>query len=281
MQLRCKTRIIELSAPAVMGVLNVTPDSFSDGGKHHRLDAALSHARRMLADGATIIDVGGESTRPGAHPVSEQEELDRVIPVIEHLHGELHALVSIDTMKPGVMSAAVRAGAELINDVNALRAPGALQAAHETGAAVCLMHMKGEPGTMQQNPQYSDVVSEVRQFLQDRITACAQAGIAPVRIVIDPGFGFGKKLEHNLDLLGHLGRLADLGCPLLVGLSRKSMFGELLGLAVNDRVSAGTAAAALAVFQGAAIIRTHDVKPTIEAIKTAAAIRAAHQGELN
>lgn len=264
-----------------MGVLNVTPDSFSDGGRHHRLTHALQHARQMQADGAAIIDVGGESTRPGAKPVSEQEELDRVIPVIEQLCRELDVLVSADTMKPTVMRAAVTAGAELINDVNALRAPGALDAVRDTGAAVCLMHMQGEPRTMQANPQYADVMAEVQDFLASRIQACVQAGITADRIVIDPGIGFGKALEHNLTLLGQLAAFQTLACPLLVGVSRKSLFQKLLDLPVDQRLHAGLSAAALAVFQGAAIIRTHDVRPTVDAIKTAAAIRAAQRGELN
>lgn len=281
MILRCKSRSLNLDTPVVMGVLNVTPDSFSDGGLHNQLNSALLHARQMHADGAAIIDVGGESTRPGAQPVSEQEELDRVIPVIEQLRRELDVLISVDTSKPAVMRAAVQAGAELINDVNALRAPGALETARESGAAVCLMHMQGEPRTMQASPQYADVIVEVHAFLAARIQVCEQAGIAGDRIVADPGIGFGKSLEHNLALLGNLVALRKLGCPLLVAVSRKSLFQKLLDLPVDQRLYAGLAAAALAVFQGAAIIRTHDVRPTLDAIKTAAAIRAAHQGESN
>lgn len=276
MILRCKSRSLNLDTPVVMGVLNVTPDSFFDGGLHNQLNSALLHARQMHADGAAIIDVGGESTRPGAQPVSEQQELDRVIPVIEQLRRELDVLISVDTSKPAVMRAAVQAGAELINDVNALRAPGALEAARESGAAVCLMHMQGEPRTMQASPQYANVIAEVHAFLAARIQVCEQAGIAGGRIVADPGIGFGKSLEHNLALLGNLVALRKLGCPLLVGVSRKSLFQRLLDLPVDQRLYAGLAAAALAVFQGAAIIRTHDVRPTLDAIKTAAAIRAAH-----
>ncbi|MEK6805464.1 MAG: dihydropteroate synthase [Pseudomonadota bacterium] len=262
-----------------MGVLNVTPDSFSDGGRYRQLDAALNHAREMATEGAVIIDVGGESTRPGAQPVSEQEELDRVIPVIERLSRELDVLVSVDTMKPAVMRVAVNAGAGLINDVNALRAPSALEVARESGAAVCLMHMQGEPRTMQKSPAYEDVRQEVRDFLSRRLQACEQIGIPRERIVLDPGFGFGKSLQHNLALLGNLGALAGLGLPLMVGLSRKSMFQQLLGLPLEQRLHAGLAAAALAVFQGASIIRTHDVRPTVETIKTAAAVRAARSEE--
>lgn len=281
MALRCKSRTLSLDTPVVMGVLNVTPDSFSDGGMHHQLDSAVRHARQLQAEGAAIIDVGGESTRPGAAPVSEQEELDRVIPVIERLSRELDVLISVDTMKPAVMRAAVRAGAELINDVNALRAPGALEVVQTSGAAVCLMHMQGEPRTMQAAPQYSDVVAEVRDYLADRIWVCEKAGIAKDRLVIDPGIGFGKSLEHNLALLGRLQVLTNLACPLLVGVSRKSLFQKLLNLPVDQRLYAGISAAAVAVFQGAAIIRTHDVKPTIDAIKTAAALRAAHRENAN
>ena len=258
-----------------MGVLNITPDSFSDGGRHNTVVTALARAREMIDEGAAIIDVGGESTRPGAQPVSEQQELDRVLPVIERLRGESAVLISIDSMKPAVTSAAVMTGADLINDVNALRAPGALESANQSGAAVCLMHMQGEPRSMQQNPRYADVLAEVRGFLTERIRACERAGIGRDRIVIDPGFGFGKTLEHNLALLGNLTELTSLACPLMVGVSRKSMFQSLLGLALDQRLHAGIAAAALAVFQGAAIIRTHDVKPTLQAIKTAAAVRRA------
>ncbi|MBI2382810.1 MAG: dihydropteroate synthase [Gammaproteobacteria bacterium] len=260
-----------------MGVLNVTPDSFSDGGRYRPLEAALAHAREMVAEGAAIVDVGGESTRPGAQPVSEQEELDRVVPVVERIRRDIDCAVSVDTLKPAVMRAACRAGAELINDVNALRAPGALEAAREAGAAVCLMHMRGEPRTMQRNPQYGDVVAEVGAFLQERRDAAEAAGISRDRIALDPGIGFGKTLEHNLSLLANLGRFAGLGCPLLIGVSRKSMFQHLLGLPVDRRLPAGLAAAAVAVWQGAAIVRAHDVKATVEAVGTAAAIAARHR----
>ncbi len=262
-----------------MGVLNVTPDSFSDGGRFNQVESAIARAREMASEGAAIIDVGGESTRPGAQPVSEQEELDRVILVIERIHRQTDVLISVDTMKPAVMRAAVKAGAELINDVKALRAPGALDAARESGAAVCLMHMQGEPRTMQKSPAYVNVVKEVMDFLAQRLRACEAAGIPGEQLVLDPGFGFGKSLEHNLGLLGNLESLTALGCPLMVGLSRKSMFQQLLNLPAEQRLHAGLAAAALAVFQGASIIRTHDVKPTVETIKTAAAVRAAlHRG---
>lgn len=256
-----------------MGVLNVTPDSFSDGGRFRQLDAALAQARRLVEEGAAIVDVGGESTRPGASPVSEAEELDRVIPVIERVTRELDVVVSIDTLKPAVMRAACRAGAEIINDVNALRAEGALSAAAESGAAVCLMHMQGEPRTMQADPHYQDVVAEVAAFLAERAAACRAAGIGADRLLLDPGFGFGKTLAHNLALLANLEPLASLGYPLLVGLSRKSMFGQLLGAGVDQRLQGSVAAAVVAAWQGAIIVRAHDVRPTVEALKIVAAVR--------
>lgn len=258
-----------------MGVLNVTPDSFSDGGRHATVEAALAQARAMVADGAALIDVGGESTRPGAQAVSEAAELERVLPVIERIRRELDCVVSIDTMKPGVMRAACGAGAELINDVLALRAPGALEAARDVQAVVCLMHMQGEPRTMQEAPVYGDVVREVREFLSGRAAACAAAGILRERLIVDPGFGFGKSLEHNLQLLGAIDTLAALGLPVLVGLSRKSMLGRITGAPLDARVPAGIAAAALAAWQGARIIRTHDVRATMDALKVTAAVRAA------
>ena len=272
MQLKLRSKTLDLSAPIVMGVLNVTPDSFSDGGKFVDVRAAIVHARRMRDEGAAIIDVGGESTRPGSRSVGEQEELDRVIPVIEALRGE--CVVSIDTMKPGVMRAAGAAGAELINDVMALRAPGAIDAARESGAAICLMHMQGEPRTMQNDPRYEDVVREVREFLEARVAACVTAGIARDRIVIDPGFGFGKTLEHNLALLAHLDDLCASGSPVAVGLSRKSMFKTLLGRELPDRLPASLAAATIAVLGGAAIVRAHDVAATVDAVRVAHEARA-------
>lgn len=275
MNLRLRDRVLDLSTPRVMGVLNLTPDSFSDGGRYTLLDDALAHARLMVNEGADIIDVGGESTRPGAQPVSEQEELDRVIPVIERVHRDLDCAISIDTMKPGVMRAACQAGASLINDVNALREPGALDVARESGAAVCLMHMRGEPRTMQQAPVYADVVVEVAAFLAQRAEACIAAGIERNLIVLDPGFGFGKRLEHNLELLARLADLAGLSFPLLVGLSRKSMFGQICGAPVDRRMPAGLAAATAAVLAGAHIVRTHDVRETRDAVLVAAAIRGA------
>ncbi|MGC4027735.1 MAG: dihydropteroate synthase [Steroidobacteraceae bacterium] len=275
MQLVCAGRVLDLSAPVVMGVLNVTPDSFSDGGRFAQREAALAHARAMVAAGAGILDVGGESTRPGAAPVGLQQELDRVIPVIEALAGELDVPLSIDTMKPEVMRAAVAAGAGLVNDILALQAPGAIAAVAAGGAAVCLMHMQGMPQTMQLDPHYDDVLAEVRDFLLARAAACAQAGIGRDRIVLDPGFGFGKTVTHNLELLGRLGELCALGYPVLAGLSRKSMLGTLLGRPVGQRLSGSLALATLAVAAGARIIRSHDVGETVDAVRVAAAVRAA------
>lgn len=273
MHLQLKNRRLDLAQPVVMGVLNVTPDSFSDGGQHAGVQRALQRAREMFAEGSAIIDVGGESTRPGAAPVNEAEELDRTIPVIEAIAAELDCAISIDSMKPGVMRAACAAGAHLINDVNALQSDAAIEAARTSGAGVCLMHMQGQPQTMQGDPRYADVVAEVKDFLAGRIEACIAAGISRERIAVDPGFGFGKRLEHNLGLLGRLDAFSALECPLLVGLSRKSMFQQLLGLPVEQRLHASLAAATLAVWQGAAIVRAHDVRPTVEAIRVAVAAR--------
>jgi dihydropteroate synthase len=271
--LRCGPHTLDLTRPRVMGILNVTPDSFSDGGRFASREAALNCARAMAAEGADLIDVGGESTRPGAAPVSVQEELDRVIPVIEALAGDLPVPVSVDTSKPEVMRAAVAAGAGLINDVAALRRPGALAAAAALGVPVCLMHMQGEPGTMQHDPTYGDVVGEVAAFLAARVAACEAAGIARGRLLVDPGFGFGKTLVHNLALLRGLPRLAALGLPVLAGLSRKSMIGALLGnVPVGGRLHGSVAAALLAVERGAAIVRVHDVGPTVQALRILAAV---------
>jgi dihydropteroate synthase len=271
--LRCGHHALDLARARVMGILNVTPDSFSDGGDFATREAALRHARQMVADGADLIDVGGESTRPGAPPVSVAEELDRVIPVIEALAGQLAVPVSVDTSKPEVMRAAVAAGAGLINDVAALRRPGALAAAAALRVPVCLMHMQGEPGTMQQDPAYGDVVAEVAAFLAGRLAACEAAGIPRERLLVDPGFGFGKTLAHNLALLRGLPRLAELGAPVLVGLSRKSMIGALLGdVPAGQRLHGSVAAAVLAVERGAAIVRVHDVGPTVQALRVVAAV---------
>jgi dihydropteroate synthase len=260
----------------VMGILNVTPDSFSDGGRYRQRDRAVAHALRMVAEGADLVDVGGESTRPGAEAVGIAEELDRVIPVIEKLRGETGALISVDTSKPEVMTAAVAAGAGLINDVRALRAPGALAAAAAAGVPVCLMHMKGEPGTMQVNPVYGDVVAEVLEFLGERIAACVTAGLPRESLILDPGFGFGKTLAHNLELLRHLDRFAATGLPVLAGLSRKSMIPRLTGgeagATAGDRLAGSLALALEACRRGARIVRVHDVAPTVEALRVLAGV---------
>jgi dihydropteroate synthase len=264
--LDCGGRKLDLSRPAVMGILNITPDSFSDGGVFLSPEKAIAQALRMAEEGADIIDVGGESTRPGARPVSAQEEMDRVLPVVEALHARIPLPVSIDTSKPDVMRAAVAAGAGFINDVQALRTDGALAAATELNVPICLMHMQGEPRTMQNDPRYTDVVSEVRDFLKQRLEACVNAGIPASRLVVDPGFGFGKTLEHNIELLRGLKKLQGLGATVLVGLSRKSMIGKALGLPVEQRLHASVALAVMAVQQGARIVRVHDVGPTVEAL---------------
>jgi dihydropteroate synthase len=258
-----------------MGIVNVTPDSFSDGGNHFRGEAALAHAQKLIQQGADILDIGGESTRPGALAVSVQEELDRVMPVIEGLRGAPVPL-SVDTCKPEVMRAALAAGASMVNDINALQQPEALAAVVASDAAVCLMHKQGNPQTMQAQPQYQDVVAEVLQFLRARIAAVEAAGIARERIVVDPGFGFGKTLEHNLDLLRNLDAFNELGVPVLAGLSRKSMLGMITGQDVEHRVHASVAAALLAVQRGAKIVRVHDVRETVDALKVWQAVDAAN-----
>jgi dihydropteroate synthase len=259
-----------------MGILNLTPDSFSDGGCFLNRDEALRHAERMVEEGAAIIDIGGESTRPGAQPVSIEQELERVVPVIEALSGEIAVPLSVDTLKPTVMREAVAAGAGLINDIMALRTPGAIEAAADTGVPVCLMHMQGEPRTMQQDPRYESVVDEVRDFLAERVAACEAGGIRRDRLLLDPGFGFGKTLAHNLSLLKHLDSLGSLGLPLLVGISRKSMIGTLLdGAPVDQRLHGSVAGAVFAAMRGASIIRVHDVGQTVEALKVVAAVESA------
>lgn len=261
--------------PKIMGVLNVTPDSFSDGGRYFDRSQALAQARRLVDEGADIIDIGGESTRPGAEPVGVEEELRRVLPVVEALAGKISQAISVDTSKPEVMRAAAEAGASMINDVNALQAPGALETAVDLGLPVCLMHMKGEPRTMQLNPEYRDVVTEVRDFLLNRARALETAGMSSDRIYIDPGFGFGKTLEHNLTLLRQLDVFAATGYPVLVGMSRKSMIGALLDTPVDDRVYGSITLAAIAAMKGASVIRVHDVKPTRDALKICGAVMAA------
>lgn len=274
MWMNCAGKQLDLRQPAVMGVLNVTPDSFSDGGRYRQLDAAVHRAAVMVSEGATLIDVGGESTRPGAPLVSVQEELDRVVPVVERLARELpESIVSVDTSKPEVMGEVARAGAGMINDVRALTLPGALETAAASGLAVCLMHMRGQPATMQQQPYYDDVVGEVHAFLADRVQACEAAGLARQRILVDPGFGFGKTLDHNLMLLRHLDRFRDLAAGVLAGMSRKSMIGALLDAPVGERLSGSLAAAVIAVWQGACVVRAHDVRETVQALRVCAAVR--------
>lgn len=258
-----------------MGVLNVTPDSFSDGGNFATLVQAVAHALQMVADGADILDIGGESTRPGAAPVSEQQEIDRVVPVIEAIRSETDIPVSVDSSKPGVMRAAVAAGACLINDVRALQLPGALEAAVSLDVPVCLMHMQGEPDSMQDDPRYYDVVREVRDYLLARASACEAAGLSSNRILLDPGFGFGKTLAHNLSLLKHLDRLVECNYPVLVGMSRKSMIGQVLDLPVDERLHPSVALAVMAAWQGAKVIRVHDVKPTVQALRMCQAVMTA------
>lgn len=269
---------LRLEPPAVMGILNVTPDSFSDGGHFATLDAALRQAEAMVADGADIIDVGGESTRPGADAVSEQAELDRVVPVIERIREELDVAISIDTSKPAVMRASVGAGATLINDVYALRMPGALEAAAELGQPVCLMHMQGVPRSMQEAPGYEDVVAEVTDFLSARVADCERAGLARDLLIVDPGFGFGKTAQHNLALLANLDKLRVVGCPLLIGISRKATLGQLTGRDVTGRVPASVAAAVIAVLHGAEIVRAHDVAATVDAMRVTRAVMAQGEG---
>ncbi|MGC3874815.1 dihydropteroate synthase [Halomonas sp. GXIMD04776] len=265
--LHCGRHRLDLSYPRVMGILNVTPDSFSDGGCHVALDDALHHAEKMLAEGAAVIDVGGESTRPGASPVSVQQEMDRVMPVVERLVGELDALVSVDTSTPEVMQEVSAQGAGMINDVRALRRPGALAAAAHCGLPVCLMHMLGEPADMQQAPHYDEPVEQaVLHFLAERVAVCEAAGVRRERLLLDPGFGFAKTVEHNLRLLNRMATLKELGLPLMVGMSRKSMIGKVLGRAVEERLPGGLALTSLAVERGARLLRVHDVGPSVDAI---------------
>jgi|TARA_R110000851_G_scaffold279033_1_gene432247 dihydropteroate synthase len=258
---------LDLSASHVMGIVNVTPDSFSDGGRFFSPDKALEQARKLIADGATIIDIGGESTRPGSDPVDVEEEICRVVPAIEAIHAEFDVVISIDTMKADVMRAAVKAGASLINDVNALQGDGALQAAAELDVPVCLMHMQGTPQTMQQQPHYVDVVNEVNNFLSERVAACEAAGISRSRIILDPGFGFGKNARHNLRLMKHLSVITESDLPVLVGVSRKSIIGAMLNVSVEERLAGSLALASIAIWQGAKIIRSHDVRETVQAIR--------------
>ena len=272
-QIDCAGRILRLDRPRVVGIINLTPDSFSDGGRYSGLDAAESHALQMIEQGADMLDIGGESTRPGARAVGETEEISRVVPLIERLASRVEVPISIDTSKPGVMIAAVAAGAGMINDVRALRAPGALDAAASLSVPVCLMHMLGEPGTMQNDPHYGDVVAEVHRFLAERIFACEMSGIDKRRLLVDPGFGFGKTLEHNLVLLAQLDRLNDLGVPVLAGLSRKSMIGTVTGRPIESRAVGSAAAAMLAAQHGALLLRVHDVQETVDALAILRAVQ--------
>lgn len=272
--LRLGRYTLSLARPLIMGVVNVTPDSFSDGGRFCDAQQAIAHARQLVEEGADILDIGGESTRPGASPVTESEEHRRVMPVLEAL-AEGPVPVSVDTRSPRLMRAALGAGAAMINDISALEAPAALEAVAATDAAVCLMHKQGEPHNMQDNPVYDDVVREVCDYLQGRIYAVLAAGIAPDRIIVDPGFGFGKTLEHNLALLRSLDRIAALGVPVLAGLSRKGMLGRITGRALHERIHASVAAALLAVQHGARIVRVHDVAATRDALRVWQAVAAA------
>ena len=273
MELRLGDRLLTLERSRVMGILNVTPDSFSDGGQFLSVEAALAQAVSMCEQQADIIDVGGESTRPGAAALPVQQELDRILPVIESITARVDVAVSVDTSKPEVMQAAVAAGAVLVNDVFALQREGAMQAAAGLHAAICLMHMQGEPGTMQVRPEYGELPGEVIAFLDERARACRDAGIATNRLLVDPGFGFGKNDRHNLKILANLDQFRDLKLPILVGLSRKRMLGTLTGKEAGQRVAAGVAAAVIAVANGAHIVRTHDVGPTVDALRVFDAVQ--------
>ncbi len=272
MLLRCRSRTLDLAQPCVMGILNVTPDSFSDGGLHFDRERAIAAGLQMVEEGAAILDVGGESTRPGAAPVAAAEEIDRVVPVIEALARRTACILSVDSSKPEVITAALQAGAHLVNDVRALRLAGALEAAAKHGAAVCVMHMRGEPATMQHDPHYDDVVAEVREFLAGRVEACRAAGIGAEAICVDPGIGFAKTAQHNLALLRNLRAFTDLGAALLVGVSRKSLIGMITERPTAGRTVGSAAMAALCVERGAKIVRAHDVAATVDAIKVASAL---------
>ncbi|GAL32814.1 dihydropteroate synthase [Vibrio maritimus] len=267
MILQANQKTLSLDTPQVMGIVNVTPDSFSDGGKFNSVDAALEQVEAMIASGVTIVDIGGESTRPGAPDVELQEELERVIPVIKAIRDKYDVWISIDTSKAEVMRQAVEAGADIINDVRALQEPGALEVAAEAGVPICLMHMQGQPRTMQMNPTYEDLLEDVAQFLQERIAACEAVGISRDKLILDPGFGFGKTLEHNYHLLAHLDKFHQFGLPVLAGMSRKSMIFKLLDKAPADCLAGSLACATLAAAKGAQIIRVHDAAETVEAMR--------------
>lgn len=266
-QLVSGDKCLDLSQPRVMGILNVTPDSFSDGGRFTSIERACRHADELVAQGACFIDIGGESTRPGATEVSVQDELDRVIPLVEYVSRHHDVWISVDTSKPEVMAEAVAAGAHLINDVRALQEPGALAVAAKLNVPVCLMHMQGQPRTMQDSPVYQDIISDISQFFEQRISACLAAGIRRENLLLDPGYGFGKTLSHNYELLNRQGELASFGLPVLIGLSRKSMIGNLLNVPVGERLAGSLTAALLSIQHGAHIIRVHDVKPTMDMIR--------------
>jgi dihydropteroate synthase len=266
------SRVLARRRPLVCGILNVTPDSFSDGGRFDTLAAAVEHGSTLASEGADLIDIGGESTRPGSRPPTLAEELDRVVPVVQALVRRVAVPLSVDTSRPEVMRAVVAAGASMINDVRALRSPGALEAAAQAGVPVCLMHMQRSPETMQQDPRYRDVVAEVRSFLAERKRACLEGGIRPEHLVVDPGFGFGKTLPHDLALLASLGRLSSLGMPIMVGLSRKSMLGQVTGRAVGNRLPGSLAAAVIAAQRGAAVLRVHDVAATRDVLAVLEAV---------
>ncbi|KGD78487.1 dihydropteroate synthase [Tatumella morbirosei] len=271
MKLYARDSELDLSFPHVMGILNITPDSFSDGGSHATLTDAITHTNEMVNAGATIIDVGGESTRPGAADVSVEEELERVIPVVTEIARRFEVWISVDTSRPEVIRESARAGAHLINDIRALQMPGALSAAAETGLPVCIMHMQGQPKTMQQAPEYDDVVAEVDRFFAEQIERCLAGGIQKQNLILDPGYGFGKTLAHNYQLLANLSHFHHFGLPLLAGMSRKSMIGQLLNVGPSQRLNGSLACAVIAAMQGAQILRVHDVKETVEAIRVAEA----------
>ncbi len=275
MKMNFAGRELDLSFCHVMGILNVTPDSFSDGGQFNSVEAGLRRARKMVADGATFIDVGGESTRPGAAQVSTQEELDRVCPVVEAIARELEVVISVDTSNPMVMAETVRLGAGLINDVRALQRDGAPEVVADAGVPVCIMHIQGEPETMQDSPRYRNVRRDVSSFLTERMRVAEGAGVLPENIILDPGFGFGKSVEHNLQLLASLEQMHLLGHPLLIGVSRKSMLGAITGREVNERLPASLAAATISAMKGASILRVHDVRETVDAVKVVTAVREA------
>ncbi|MBW5897638.1 dihydropteroate synthase [Pectobacterium brasiliense] len=277
MQLVARDSTLDLSCPHIMGILNVTPDSFSDGGKHNKLDAALLHVQEMVNAGATLIDIGGESTRPGAAEVSTEEELYRVVPVVEAIAKRFDVWISVDTSKPEVMTASAQAGAHLINDIRALQEPGALEAAAATGLPVCLMHMQGMPRTMQHKPHYDDLMQDIGDFLQQQIDRCVSANIPKSKLLLDPGFGFGKNLAHNYALLARLSELHRFELPLLVGMSRKSMIGQILNVPPAQRVHGSIACAVIAAMQGAQIIRVHDVKETADAMRIVEATLSAKE----